>query len=95
MTSTAAAISVLLDGTIFAANMITFTFEIVRMTGRAEGRVLRPRPRNVTTNGITVAAVTTRVVPMVSRIVSLRVVVEVGRCPTIGCMTHVALFGGG
>ena len=95
MASTATAIFILRNSAAIAANVISFTFEIIRMAGCAEGSVLRPGPGNVTANGITVAAVTTRVVPMVARIVSLRVVVEAGRCPAVGGMTHVALFGRG
>lgn len=95
MASTTAAVPVLRHSTIFAADVVPFAFKIIRMAGRAEGSVLRPGPGNVTANGITVAAITTRVVPMVARIVSLRVVVEAGRCPAVGGMTDVALFGRG
>ncbi len=37
--TTVAAILVLFDSTAFAAIVIPFPFEIIRMTGRAEGRV--------------------------------------------------------
>jgi len=93
MAAAAAAISVLCDSTVVAAIMIAFAFEITSMTGRAERRVLGPGPGNVSADGITVAAVTTRISAVIARIVALRVVTEISRRPAVGGMAHVALFG--
>jgi len=95
MTSTAAAIFVLRNGPIFSADMVTLPFEIVSMTGGAEGRVLRPGPGNITADSITVAAVTAWVISVVTRVVPVGIMTENGRRPAVRRMTYIALLGCG
>jgi len=91
VTATAAAIHVLCDGTIFAANMPAFAFEVTRMTGRTERCVLRPWPGNAGTDSSAMAAVTAWIPAVIAGVVAVGVVAEIARCPGIGGMTGVAL----
>lgn len=50
VTTAAGAIPVLRYGTVLAANVITFAFEIISVAGRAERRVLGKAPGNSTTD---------------------------------------------
>lgn len=93
MTATATAILVLLDGAALSTVVSSFTFEIIRVTGCAKGRVLGPGIRNRTAYGATVAYSTAQVPSVVARIVPLRVVTETGRRPAVGGMANVALYG--
>jgi len=97
MTSSAAtaAIHVLRDGSVFTTIVIAFTFEIIRMTGSAEGRVLGRGPGNGTANGVTVAPITPRIPSVVAGIVSIGIMTKDGWCPAVGAMTHVTLFSRG
>ena len=95
MTSTSAAIFVLLDGTVFPAVMIPLPFEVTLMTGRAERCVSGRGIDKRAVHAATVAAAAPRVVPVVARIVPLGVMAEAGRRPARGDMTRVALDGGG
>ena len=90
MTTAAGAILVLCDRTIFAANVIPFAFEIIRVAGGAERLVLRPAIRNRIVYGTAVAGGTAWIIAVIARVVP-RGVAEVGRCPAIGGMTFVAL----
>ena len=92
MASAAATIPVLSDGAVFSAYVISFSFEIVSVTGGTERSVLGPGPRNRAANGITVTAVTARISSVITRVVSIRVMTKVGRRPGVGGMTYVALF---
>jgi len=89
--ATATAVPVLLYRSVFAADMIAFAFEIVSMTGRAEGCVLGPGPGNGRAYRIAVTAVTARVSSVVSRVVSIRIMAETGWRPAVGGMADVAL----
>lgn len=91
MAATAAAIHVLCDRTVFAADVPALAFEIARMTGRTERRVLGPGPGNTGADGVAVAAVTARIPAVITRVVALRVMAEAGRCPAIGGVAGVAL----
>ena len=98
MTSSAAtaAILVLFDSTTPAANMITFAFEVIRMTAGTEWRVLKLIriivPINTTAYRSFVTASTTRIPSVVARVVPLRAMAEDVRCPAVCCMTHITLF---
>ncbi len=91
----AAAIPVLRNGTVLSTNVLVFAFEVIRMTGRAIRFVLSPGPGNVGADGITVAGGTTRISAVIARVVPVRIMAEVGRCPAVGGMAHVALRGRG
>lgn len=84
MTSTGAAIPVLFDSAAYAAIVITFTFEVTCVAGGAEGRVLRPWPRQGVGYGITMASVTAQGDSMITRIVSFWIMAEDAGCPATG-----------
>ena len=75
--------------------MFIFSLEIILMAGSAEGSVLGRGPGNGAANGVTVASITPRVPSVVAGIVTLGTMAEAGRCPTVGGMTYIALFGCG
>jgi len=95
MTSTASAILVLRDGTVFATYMISFAFEITGMAGRTEGCVLRPGPGNVAADGVAVAARTARVPAVIARVESVGIMAENSRRPAVCRMAYIALLGCG
>ena len=69
MTSASAAILVLFDSAISSAIVIPFAFEIIRMTGSTVGCVLRIGPRKITVYAIAVAAATSWISSMITRVV--------------------------
>ncbi len=83
MTSTAAAIPVLFDSTATSTNVITFAFEIIRMTGSAVGCVLWPVIHKRNDYAIAVTATTTWGSSVVARVFSSRVVAEDAWCPAV------------
>ena len=90
MTATAATILVLLNSAASSANVITFTLEIICMTGCAVGRILRVGPGKHRVDAVAMAAAATQVACMVARVVALRVVTEAGRRPAgrdVACVT--------
>ncbi len=95
MTSTAGTIPVLRHGTVLATNMLVLAPEIILVTGRTVRFVLGRGPGNVGADGISMAAGTARVFAVIARVVIVRVMAEVGRCPAVGVMTYVALRGRG
>ena len=92
MASAAAAITVLRDGTVLAADVPVLAFEVVCVTGRAVGCVLRPAPRNDGADGWAVATSASWIAPVIARVISIGIVAEDGRCPAVGGVAHVALF---
>ena len=90
VTTATGTIFILRHGTVLAANVVTFAFEIISVTGRAERCVLRPAIRNRIVYGTAVAGGTAWIIAVIARVVP-RGVAEVGRCPAIGGMTFVAL----
>lgn len=94
MASTAGAIPVLCDRTIFTAPVFIFTFKVIRVTGGAERRVLGIGPGNGSAYHVTVAADAARIIAMIARVVPVGVMTEAGWRPAIGGMTHVALCSG-
>ena len=78
----AAAILVLFDCTAVTANVIAFTFEIIRMAGSAidcislRRCILRMRIRERIVHGVAVAPVTPRVPSVVTRVTPLRAMTE-------------------
>lgn len=90
--TTSAAIFVLFDSAVFPANVLVFASEIIFMTGRAVGCVLRPGvyERAVDANAVTAAA--PRIVSVVAWVVTLGVMAEAGWCPARCHMTPVALY---
>jgi hypothetical protein len=93
VTTAAGTIPVLCDCTIFAANVIAFAFEIIRMTGSTVRSVPQPAIRNSSAYGTTVTCVTAWVVAVIAWVVSPATMAEAGRRPAVGGMTHVALYG--
>jgi len=91
-TTAAAAILVLCDGAVPAADVITLTSEIVRMAGRTERCVLREGPCKVTVDAVAVTGVAARIHPVITRVVALRTMTEDIRSPGVGRMTHIALY---
>ena len=95
MTSIAAATAVLVlsDRAVLAANMFTFTPEIIRMAGSAKGCVLVTGPGDSTTDRSAMASITPRVPSVVAGIVSIGRgdMAEAGRCPAVGGMAYIAL----
>ena len=77
MTSTASAILVLFDSAAFSADVITFTFEITRMTGSAidcislRGCILRMRIRKRIVNGAAMTASTSWIYSVVAWVAPL------------------------
>ena len=98
MTSTASAILVLFDSTAFAANVFTFGLEITCMTGSAidcislRGSIRRTGVWEVSVYGCTMTASAARIASVISGVAPIWTMAEVGWCPAIGRMTHVALY---
>lgn len=95
MTSATAttAILVLFDGAIFSANVLIYTFELSRMTGGAIRRILGSGPGKCTVHTATMATVTPGISSVIARIIAIKIMAEVGRCPAIRCMADIALYG--
>ena len=95
--ATTAAILVLFDRAVPAADVVAFTSEVVRMTGRTVsngpcGRcVLRERPGEGAVDTIAVTGVAARIHAVVARVMALRTVAEDIRCPGVGRVTHITL----
>ena len=100
MAAATSAILVLFDGTVFTADVITFTFEITGMTGGAidcissRWCVVRMRVRQCTAYRGTMTAITARVTSMIAGIAAIWIMAEAGWCPAIGGMADIALFRG-
>lgn len=98
MASTASTILVLFDCAVFTADVFVFTSEITRMTGgtidctSSRGSIFRVRIWKRTAYGRAMAAVAARIASVVARVASTGTVTEAGRCPAVGCVTHVALL---
>jgi hypothetical protein len=95
VTTAAAAIPVLRDRAVFAADMVPLALEIIRVAGGTEGCVLGEGPGYRGAYSRAMTAVTARVPAVISRVVSVRVVTENGRCPAVRRMAYVALLGCG
>lgn len=95
MTAATAAVLVLLNGAIAAADVAAFALKVIRMTGGAEGCVPGEGPGYRGAYGRAVAGITARVPAVIARVASIRVMAEDGRRPAIGGMTQVALCSGG
>ena len=91
-TAAAAAILVLFDRAVLAANVIAFAVEITLMTGCAEGCVLGRGVYKHAVDAIAVTAAAPGVVSVVTRVVPLRVVAKEGRRPARRYMALVALY---
>ena len=83
MTSASTAILVLFDCAASAAIVITFTFEIIRMTGGAERCILVEGPVKSILNAIAVAAATRQYPSVVTRIITIRIMSEDGWRPAV------------
>ena len=94
MTTAAAAILVLLDGSAPAADVITGRVEVIGMTGRAERLILREWPGNIATDNAAVALGAGQTAAMVSRVVGIGIMAEYIGCPGIGRVTHITLRSG-
>ena len=100
MAATASTVLVLFDGTVFTTDVITFSFEIIRMTGgtidciSSRWCIARVRIWQRTAYRGPMTAITARVASMIARVAAIWIMAEAGRCPAIGGMAHIALFGG-
>ena len=83
MTSASTAIFVLFDCAASAAIVITFTFEIICMTGGAERCILVEGPVKSILNAIAVAAATRQYPSVVARIITIGVMAEDGWRPAV------------
>jgi len=87
MTSTGTAILVLFDGAISSAIVITFTFEITRMTAGTEWRVsflIRIIvPIDTATYRSFVTASTAWITTVIAWVVTIAVMAEVAWCPAV------------
>ena len=99
VTTTAGTVLVLFDRAVFAAPVLVFSFEVIRVTAGTERRVPQFIGIVVTIDTRayrpSVTAITPWIPAVIARIVPLFAVTEVGRRPAVGGMTHVALFGRG
>ena len=93
-TTTAAAILVLRDRAVPAADVISLASEIVRMAGSTERCVAREGPREGTVDAATVASVAAQIHPVITRVVAPGVMTEDIWRPGVGRMTHIALHIG-
>ncbi len=93
MTSAAGAIRVLRDGTVLAAPVLAFAFEIIRVTGGAARLVSGLAPRHSSAHHLAVAAVTAPLPPVITGLAPLRPIAEAGWRPAIRGMARVTLFG--
>ena len=96
MTTTLAAVLVLLDGTAPASDVIALTPEITRMTAGTEWRVSQLVGIIATVDATAyrsgVTPLTTRIPSVIARVVTPGVMPETARRPAVCCMTHVTLF---
>ena len=88
----ATAIFILFYSAVFTADVFINTFEFSCMAGGAIRCILHSRPRKCTIDTTAVTAVTTRVPSVVTRVVAVRVMGEVGRCPPRCCVADIALY---
>ena len=95
VTAATAAILVLLNGAIAAADVAGLAFEVIRMTGRAEGCVPGEGPGYRGAYGRAVTGITARVAAVIARVIPIRVMAEDGRRPAVRGMTYVALLSSG
>ena len=91
----AAAVPVLRDGTVITADVPVLAPEVIRMTGRAIGGVLRRRPGNDRADGRSVTGGAAQVALVIAGIIAIRIVTENGGPPGVGGMAQVALRGRG
>jgi len=93
----AAAILVLFDSTAPSANVITLTFEVIRMACRAidcislRGCILWMRIRQRIIHGVPMAGAAPRVPSMIARVAPLRAMAKDVWCPGVCRMTFVTL----
>ena len=83
MTSTASAIFVLFDSTACSAIVITFAFEIIRMTGSAVGCILVKWIVKWKAYAIAVTSTTPRINSVIARVIPVTVVAEDAWCPAV------------
>ncbi len=78
--ATTATVLVLFDGAAASPNVISLAAEVVRVTGRTERLVLREIPGERAVDVVTMAGTTSRVDPVVTRVIPVGIMLEdVGR----------------
>lgn len=100
VTPATSTIFVLFDRTVFTTDVITFTFEVTRMTGgtidcvSSRWCIVWMGVWQCAAYRVAMTAITAWVTPVIAGVAAIRTMAEAGRCPAIGCMAHVTLFRG-
>jgi len=89
--ASATAILVLFHGPVITTNVVTFAPEVSLMAGRTKGCVPGCGVGKWRSDDIAVTGATCQLFPVITGVISSGVMVEVGGCPGLCCMTLVAL----
>ena len=98
MAATAGTVLVLFNSAIFTTDVIAFSSEIIRMTGRtidcisSRWCIARVGIWQRTAYRGPMTAITARVASVVARVAAIWIMAEAGWCPAIGGMADITLF---